>query len=350
MKIISGIDRVEELTKLVKAGIDELYCGLFVPNIPSHGNSSLNRREGLLQNLTNYQEAGILIKKCHFFGIPIYFTLNSFYSYKNYKAVLEQISNLVALGADGFIVSDISIINYIKNKHSNLKIILSVGGTVFNSESAEFYYKLGVDRITLPRHLSIEEISSITSNKIEFEIISLKDKCSFIDGFCSFYHFTPNNLSGKIIRNKFIIKTLLPNFVPNKIQQLIGKGSRPCSYNYSFKFLNDKELAKEEKEMVSSKIKTLIFGPYVFSGCSMCMLEELNKANIKYLKVTNRGRTTQEKVNNILFVRDCLNLLSTNLRKEEYVKQVKKSYNHYFGHKCTPVNCYFAREMWSLNG
>ena len=63
MKIVSGLDRIEELKYLVAAGVDEVYCGLFTPNVPSHGNSTLNRREGLFANISNYEEAKILIRK-----------------------------------------------------------------------------------------------------------------------------------------------------------------------------------------------------------------------------------------------------------------------------------------------
>lgn len=346
MKIVSAIDRIEELKYLVHAGVDELYCGLFTPNVPSHGNSTLNRREGLFANITNYDEATTLIRKSNLFEIPIFFAVNSFYSYRNYTNAVEQISKLIELGADGFIISDISLLKYIREQNYQSKIILSVGGTVFNSETVKFYQKLGVDRITLPRHLLLDEITSITNKKTEFEIIAAKDKCSFIDGFCNFYHFIPGGFSERIIKNKFLSKFILPNFIPDKIQHRFGKASRACSFPYSFDFFDEKVCVSKKEQAILSKISTLIGGGYIFDACGLCCLRELSKANIKYLKISNRGRTTKEKIKNIRFVKSCIKSLSLNIDGEGFKKHIRKLFKKFFGFNCSAKECYFNSNLW----
>ena len=194
MKIITPISSVSELDMLLYNGADELYCGLktrewediYGPNL------WMNRRSPDQANMTSLKDLSTITTTAQTQSVKVSITLNAaFYPENSMVHILNLCEQLVKIGVDAFIVSDLNLLIELSRKKFPVRIHLSSLGSCFNSYAIDFYRSLGVKRIILPRQLTLSEIKSIVktgSDKMEFEVFALNDGCYFEEGFCQSSH------------------------------------------------------------------------------------------------------------------------------------------------------------------
>ena len=119
-------------------------------------------------------------------------TFNGLYTHQQYRYVMEDI-NLISKfdKVEGIIVNDIGLLLRLKESNYKKKIIISTGGTIFNSSGIDFYKQFGATEFVIDRQLRPEELIPIIEKHkdVNFEIFLLGAECLFVDGFCSFLHF-----------------------------------------------------------------------------------------------------------------------------------------------------------------
>lgn len=302
MKITCPINSQKEIPALAKAGADEFYFG-FLSNKWKKRYSliaSPNRRyfpESNFKNTTDVKEA---IEAAHSLKKHIFFAANSpYYSEKQLNAVLKDINKVEKYGADALIVSDLSLLLTLNRLNKNMELILSTGGTVFNSETADFYKNLGIKRIVLPRHLKIDEINEITkkSKGLEFESFMCYDLCRNVDGFCTFHHGT---------------------------EEVLGVDQICHLYN-KYELIED--LPEAQKRIINNRIKNLELNSF----CAACKINELKKAGINYIKIVGRRFPTEKKIEAIKLIKNSLN---------KNPDEIKELFQEIYGIRC-PKNCNF---------
>ncbi|MCK5393081.1 MAG: U32 family peptidase, partial [Candidatus Omnitrophica bacterium] len=160
IKVLAPINRPEEVEQIIKAGADELYCGVLPENWKQRYSNiaSPNRREWTSANLSNFGQLREIVKTAHSYGVPVYFAVNAFFTEQQYPLIMSHITEAKAAGVDALIVADIGLMLNIKEANLDINIHISNCGTAFNSETVEFYRDLGASRIVLPRQLMIDEI------------------------------------------------------------------------------------------------------------------------------------------------------------------------------------------------
>ena len=192
MKILAPVNNSREVEPIIRAGADELYCGIIPEDwMQKYGNvASLNRREWKAANLMGFNELERIIFIAHNHNVPVYLTLNALYSNEQYPLLYKQLEQIKNMQLDALIVVDLSLLLSIKNLDVGMDIHISTGATLFNLNTIEFFKEFGVSRIVLPRQLQIEEIRSLTQKypAIQFEVLILNSGCKNIDGFCTFQH------------------------------------------------------------------------------------------------------------------------------------------------------------------
>ena len=210
MKIVTPISSVSELDMLLHNGADELYCGLRTPEWEKifKQNLWMNRRNPNQANICSWEELGKITTAAHKNCVRVSITLNaSFYPKKGMNYILNLGEKLVKeIGVDTLIVSDLNLLIALSKEKLPVRIHLSSLGSCFNSHSIDFYRSLGVNRIILPRQLTIPEIRSIVTrdtdnanndngktasaktDKMEFEVFALNDGCYYEEGFCQTSH------------------------------------------------------------------------------------------------------------------------------------------------------------------
>lgn len=336
MEILSPLSSKEEVLPIIKAGADELYCGIIPPEWVEKYSALeiLSRRGGLESNFASYNELQETISIAHSMRARVFITLNVPYVSKQYTIIMDIVKRLCDIEVDGFIIVDIGLLLLIRKHGIKQTIHIGTLGNVFNSMSVSFYEKLGASRIVLPRDLTLDEIGILINNsqqlKIDFEAFILNTLCSNIDGFCSFFHnilLPTNNSSGSRDDIRFLY---------TYDASLKGSG---CEISFSKEKFN---AITKEKVLFKNKHNPEAKRQRDSDACGACSIMKLNKIGIKYLKIVERGRTKEEKVNFVRFLKNAINLLKVNSNENRYQREVKKLYRRVFKKNCSSVPCYYT--------
>lgn len=253
MKITVGLGRLENFTRLVRAGADALFAG-FVPLdwLEKYGNDvPLNRREVLLQDiqLDSFADMRILAQMKADAGVDVALTFNSpCYAPSAYPVIADMLEKLRSIGFRDFIIADTGLLVYLRTQNFRANFHLSGEAGVFNPDAVCFFEEIGVSRIIFPRKIAPERMAECitAAPKLEYEAFILNEMCHYSGAFCSSLHCD-------------VLEPLCR--VP---YACYGKDCNPSA-----------------AERDSSA-----FGA---GGCGICALQRLENAGVNYLKIVGRG-------------------------------------------------------------
>jgi putative protease len=323
MRLLSPVDKTDEVEQLIQAGADELFCGLLTPEWHNrYVAGSISRRPGGGANFTTFDELHSCVNTAHSHNIPVFLTLNEhYYIPQQYPFILDYIEKVIGIGIDALMVADLALLLTLKQMKVNTKLFISTGGNTFNSETAKFYQDLGASRIVLPRHLTLKEMNDISINVsgIELEAFILNSRCPNIDGFCTFQH----GLADQSIKPLYENACMLPYDISVAVSDHI------------------------EEEQISWKRQHIWQTVHVDDHpCGACALFELDRMNITSVKIVGRGNLTSRKIADIIFIRSLLGLLKdNNLTKEQFHGLAQKLYRETYNRPCRIYMCYYPEVL-----
>ena len=296
LKILAPISRVYEVKLLVDEGADEFYCGV----LPKEWREkffglSLNRRPGLNANLKDFNELKDCVETAHSYGKPIYLTINQlYYTDTQYPLILKYIDEAVRVGVDGLIVGSLEVLLALNRMNIDVYTILSTTAPALNSQTVKFYVGLGVKRVILPRHLTLDEVEEIVKEnpRVDFEVFILNSKCPNLEGFCSFLHETSDT-----------------DF-PYKNACMLKYNVLPLSAEKVDSFLLENQKIWEKIHMDSLP-------------CGVCALPRLSKL-VSGVKIVGRGNPTWKKVTDLIYVKSLLKYLEEEKPSEEDFRRMAK--------------------------
>jgi putative protease len=188
MKLLAPLRHSSEVEPLLAAGAEEFYCGLTPPDWQQRFSQSwINRRAPASAGVADLADFRQLLANAA--GRPVYVALNAPYYPAGALELLSEFSHtLLEAGAAGLIVADLDLLLTLANAGLAVNLHLSSLATCTNPDSANFFRELGVARIILPRHLSLDEIEACLVPGLEFEVFLLNDGCVFEEGLCATTH------------------------------------------------------------------------------------------------------------------------------------------------------------------
>lgn len=202
MELLFPVRSYEQAQSYIQHGIKELYCGYISKEWITHFNKqhetqtvtlqiSLNRRDYLTSNVTDFNELKCLCELCKFNGVKLFMTLNAaYYSESAYEFLDVWLSELETAGIEHIIVSDIGAMNYVADHYPKFGITVSCENQVINTMAVRFYKQFNPERIVFPRHITIKEMESIIAEypEIMFESFLISSRCIYDDGNCRCIH------------------------------------------------------------------------------------------------------------------------------------------------------------------
>lgn len=250
MKIMAPLNPAYNITRLSAAGADGFYFG-YVPDgwVEQYGNGYyLNRRGHRLNANFTSGNIAMAINEIHLNGKLAYVVFNNHqYTYAELQIIFDSLIWLKNSRIDGVITADINIINFCTS--NNLPVHLSTCATTYNRYSCDFYAQIGVNRIILPRDMSICEMDSIIKNIpiVEYEAFVYNSPCRFSECVCLSNH----GLYGNICKR-----------IKHEPQTIVGlsKGNKYIDYYQS---------------------NSLGF-------CALCQIYAMKQIGIKWLKIVER--------------------------------------------------------------
>jgi len=327
MKILSPLDSKEEVEELIQAGVDEFFCGLLEEKWhEKYPVISINRRpagKGHFRSFADLKEAVMMAQDHH---VPVYFTMNEhYYIDEQYDLVIDYVKKAVDAGVAGIILADYGLLTILSDLNLPVKLQIGTGGTVFNSQAAKFYQKTGASGITLPRHLTIEEIRKIVQNSpgIEFSVFILNSRCVNVDGFCTFEH----GLSDKSFLPLYRNACMLPYHI--SLYPQVSAEERDMG-----------EIIREHRFLERQHIwETVHVDDH---PCGACALYEFKEIGIHGMKVVGRGNPLERKVKDVIFLRTLLDRLEKERPSlPEFRNSVRELYQSTYSRSCRTHLCYY---------
>jgi len=172
-EIVAPAGDLNKLFYAVKYGADAVYLGL--------------EKFGLRERAGNFSisELSEAISFAHKNNSKIYLTLNIFPHNIDIKGIENVIKEIKHLELDAVVVSDIGVLEMVKNEMPDVNIHISTQANVTNWRTAKFYKDNGATRIILARELTLEEIKEIKEKvDVELEVFVHGAMCLAYSGRC----------------------------------------------------------------------------------------------------------------------------------------------------------------------
>jgi len=329
MKILSPLDSFEEVEQLAAAGADEFYCGLLEDEwYAKYPVISINRRPAGKGHFKRFDDLKEAVSLSHNLGRKVFFTVNEhYYTLEQMPLVMKYIDRALDAGSDALIVTDYGLMAYLQEKHYNIPIHVSTGGTVFNWRSAAFYKELGAERITFPRHLTIKEIQEIITvvPAMETTIFIMNSRCINVDGFCTFQHGLARKEIFPMFRNACML---------------------PCDVE-AVAVDEDGELRAVSSASPAVQRQKIWETIHVDDHpCGACALYEFSAMGITSLKIVGRGNPLERKLKDISFLKtlvDCLHHAKP--AKKKFMLTARTLYARTYNRTCRRHMCYYPSVM-----
>jgi putative protease len=130
----------------------------------------------------------------HARGVKGYVTLNTLVFPSELDAIERTVVRLTAAGVDAVLVQDLGLVRLIRSISPDLPVHASTQMTLTSAECIRAAESLGIERVVLPRELSIDEISKIhAGTEVELEAFVHGALCVAYSGQC----LTSESLGGR---------------------------------------------------------------------------------------------------------------------------------------------------------
>jgi putative protease len=149
-ELLAPAGNQECLVAAIENGADAVYFGL------DHGFNARARAGNF-----SMEELPGVMQKLHRHGLCGYVTLNTLVFSHELPAMAETVARVAEAGVDAVLVQDLGVARMVKSIAPNLSIHASTQMTLTCAEGIAAVQDLGLDRVVLPRELSLSEIQKI---------------------------------------------------------------------------------------------------------------------------------------------------------------------------------------------
>ena len=190
MKYSVPVNAACEVSALVAAGADELYCGFqdawWTNRYGDHDSAS--RRQGAA-NLATMEELRRTAQAAQSCGVPLYLALNARYTEPQLEHLVELCDAFAQMGGVGVIASDVGLLWRLRDR-SDLARTLSLLAVAQNVPTLQAFGELGVTRVVFPRFIGPDEAGKLLAAVpgMQGEVMAFFDKCPLVDGYCRHRH------------------------------------------------------------------------------------------------------------------------------------------------------------------
>lgn len=303
--IAAPVAALEEVDGLVEAGATELYCGLNPEAWRSrHGEATwLNRRA--LGNLATVEQVAAVVERAGKRSVPVKVAMNApYYTAAQLPEVVELCRALAGAGVGGVVVSDVGLVAALRDAGLGLRVTASSVAGLRNAQACALYADLGVSRVVVPRHVTVEEIAGIRRAlpDLELEAFILNDGCVYDEGSC----FTTHALGAFCMTPR----------------------------QYDFRRLDGAELSAGERAAVEQNLADHRSWSWHVSNCGnsmsarglpngpcgLCAIHDLATAGLDCLKIVGRESHPFRKLRSVQLVAAVVEEISTGAARDEVAR------------------------------
>lgn len=314
MKILVPVSNVGYIDKYIDAGADELYLGFHDENWNDKFGkyADINRMSGFAEraNPFTFEQLIEIAKSIKDKNKGVFITMNANeYSSNQIQYMKDHyFYRLKEAGVDGVILSDAEAICAAKSV--GLNPVSSTMCAIYNEDIARIYHDMGVNRMILPRDLSLNEIEQIcrAMPEIHFEAFFMRNGCIFSDCYCLGMHRPECGATCTYTR--------------------YGKSR----YTHAYTSFNDYNAVDVNDFLYRTA--------FHIDACAMCALYRLNSIGIQSLKIVGRADDWDSVCRDIELTRKNIEIMEKANSEEEYLNNMIFPDN--FPAKCREgISCYY---------
>lgn len=205
------------------------------------------------------------VEYAHGLNKRVYVTLNILAHERDFNGLDEYVKYLEKIGVDAVLISDLGIMQFVKQNAPGLTIHVSTQASVLNSYAVKAYAGLGAKRIVLARECSMEEIKTLRKNipnEIELEAFVHGAMCISYSGRC-----------------------LLSNYMTGR-----GSNQGACAQACRWEYFISERSRKDDKYEIQEDER----GTYILNSKDLNMIEhlkELKEAGVCSFKIEGRMKS-----------------------------------------------------------
>ena len=248
VELLAPAGNFEKLETAIHFGADAVY---------------LSGKDFSLRNFSgnfSLEEIEAAVALGHTHDVKIYIACNIYSRNHEQRNLREYLTQLRKIRPDGVIVADPAIFMAARELMPDVPIHISTQTNTTNYATAQFWQKLGADRIIAARELSLQEIQEIaTQSQLAVEAFVHGAMCISYSGRC-----------------------LLSNFMANRDSNR-GRCAQPCRWNYA--------VVEEKRPGQYLPVHEDERGTYIFNSRDLCMIEHipaLIESGLTALKIEGR--------------------------------------------------------------
>jgi len=321
MKLTVPLRSLDEVLPLAEAGADELYCGVKEPRADiEYLPNAIGISRGSFASFEALSDAVSLAGST---GVPVVFVANSTQGRHTLAWQKEGIRRAHQAGVRRVVVTDFTLIPWIKRELPDLYIVLSTLFPVFNRESLAFAASMGIDRIVLDSLRTLREISETAELTrrlgIDLEIFTTPQSCLLTRANCNFHVWFMSNV--------------------NREDDAVGTPSSfgaPCHQGVPI------SVHEKRKSGWASAGPARCYTPpgSVEPNCVVCALWHLHRWGVPFVKIVGRHYTLENKLLYVRLAKRYLRELET-LTAETFFDKGKETYKQIMGCDCRGKRCFY---------
>ncbi|MGE5474783.1 MAG: peptidase U32 family protein [Ignavibacteriales bacterium] len=206
------------------------------------------------------------IEFAHSMGKKAYVTLNIIPHNSDLAGIEEYVRQISKMKPDAVIVSDLGVVDIIKEQAPDMKFHISTQANNVNWRTVNQWSKFGAERVILARELSLKEIKEIRDKlpeSLQLEIFMHGAMCISYSGRC-----------------------LLSNYMAGR-ESNMGACAHPCRWQY---YLMEEKRPGEYFPVYENER-----GTFIFNSNDLCMIEhipEMIDAGVSSLKIEGRMKSS----------------------------------------------------------
>ncbi len=312
VKILAPITSFEAARRAISGGVDEIYCGVEVPGMNYVG---ISTRPSWC-SLPTYDELKRIVAYAHEKGVKVAATTEfPFMADLIEGQVKKHIYSYMEANIDALIATDIGVILLAKNIMSPaIPIYASTYLAPTNYEVVDLLKQMGVKRVMLERHLTIDEIQQIVRlcKGIETEVFVHGPGCSNINVNC-YGCGAPMVLNPKLLERGGNVETL-------------------CQMNFEVFKMDGSEKVKIADAPILD----------AFTWCSICQLPDLVNTGVTGLKIAGRECEQEYQGEVARIYRELTDLLEQGRMKEFQARLESVKNSRHFSDSCKHKRCYYS--------
>ncbi len=186
IELLAPAGNLERLKFAFIYGADAVYIGGYEYSLRAN---AINFSKDELKEAVNF---------AHNLDKKVYVTVNIVFHNNDLTNLKQYLEELASIHVDAVIVSDIAVIEIVKENNIPLEIHISTQASTLNYQAALFYKNLGAKRIVLAREASKEDIKIIKEKtNLDLECFIQGAMCTSFSGKCVLSNVVTNRDSNR---------------------------------------------------------------------------------------------------------------------------------------------------------